>query len=85
MMTEEKDFGFKDVTSSFISQVGYNEEMRELRVNFSNGTKWRYFDIAPEKYISFLLAESQGKFFIHRIKPNYTGRKIKEEKTDEVA
>ena len=84
MSVEEKDFGFKGVSSSFIDGLGYNEELRELRVKFKNGTQWRYFDMAPEKYISFLLAESKGKYFLKSIKPNYTGRKVEEkEKTVE--
>ena len=84
MSVEEKDFGFKEVSSSFINRVGYNEGLRELRVTFKNGTNWKYFDIAPEKYISFLLAESKGKFFLRKIKPNYAGRKIEEEKETKV-
>ena len=84
MSVVEKGFGFKEVSSSFINRVGYNEGLRELRVTFKNGTNWKYFDIAPEKYISFLLAESKGKYFLKSIKPNYTGRKVEEkEKTVE--
>ncbi len=80
MSVGERDFGTKGVSSSFINAVGYNEEIRELRVTFKNGTKWRYFDVAPEKYISFLLADSKGKFFLKNVKPNFTGRKVEEEK-----
>ena len=83
MSVVEKGFGFKEVSSSFINRVGYNEEIKELRVTFKNGTNWKYFGVEPEKYISFLLAESQGKFFLSSIKPNYAGRKIEPEKEEE--
>ena len=70
---------FESVKSSYIDAVAYNENKRELRVQFKNGVTWKYFDVPAAAHVSLLLAESTGRFFAKEIKGVFTGRKIEPE------
>jgi lysyl-tRNA synthetase class 2 len=42
-----------------------------LDVEFTSGTKYRYFAVPERVFHEFLAAESKGVFFNRRIKPCY--------------
>lgn len=67
---------FEPVKSSYIKEVGYDEDKQELRVKFKNGVTWKYFDVPTSAHVSLLMAESTGRFFAREIKGVFTGRKV---------
>lgn len=64
------------VTSSQIAAIGHNSDTNTLRVQFTTkkpdakGSVYDYQNIDAEMFKAFLAAESKGKFFNTRIKPN---------------
>ena len=70
---------FESVKSSYIDAISYNEEAKELKVQFKNGATWSYVDVPPAIHVSLLLAESTGKYFAKEVKGVFSGRKIKSE------
>ena len=63
------------VTSSQISEIGYDSEARVLSVRFNGkegrrGNLYRYSDVTPQQYDAFLAAPSKGSWFGNNIKNN---------------
>jgi len=75
----------KKVNSSNIEQIGYEENhkitinstMPTLRIVFSNGSIYDYYNVPKEIYEDFLKAESIGKYFWAKIKDKYEYERIK--------
>lgn len=67
---------FKKVTSTNISEIGYDESKQELQVRFSNGNLYSYSDVSKEDYDKLMEAKSVGKYFHGTIKPKYKGSKV---------
>lgn len=74
------------VKSSNIKQIGYDENYRVslnkkpikvLRIYFTSGFIYDYYDVSKEIYESFLKAESIGKYFWEHIKDKYNYEKVK--------
>ncbi|WP_425502711.1 KTSC domain-containing protein [Pinirhizobacter soli] len=59
------------VTSSNISEVGYDENSRTLEVLFSNGSLYQYFDVPPQIYAELERAGSIGQYLNANIKGNF--------------
>tara|TARA_R110002050_G_scaffold3249_3_gene17203 strand:- start:52970 stop:53179 length:210 start_codon:yes stop_codon:yes gene_type:complete len=59
------------VTSSNISEIGYDEPSRTLEVLFSNGSVYQYFDIPPQIYTELLHAGSVGRYLNSTIKGHF--------------
>lgn len=57
--------------SSMFKSYSYNEADRILTVVFGNGGTYDYFKVPPETFNEMKDAESEGKFFLSRIKPTY--------------
>ena len=76
MSADERQVVFEKVNSSYIDAIAYNEEKQELRVQFSSGVTWKYFEVPPAIHISLLLAGSTGKYFAKEVKGVFTGRKF---------
>lgn len=53
------------VTSSLIRAVAYDEDARELRVRFSNGSLYRYLGVPPEVAAELVdpAGGSTGRYF----------------------
>lgn len=66
----------KPVSSSMLNAVGYDKDEKKLTVEFSNGATYEYEEVEPEIYEEFVNADSVGKYFLYKIKPNYTGVRI---------
>lgn len=59
------------VTSSNISEVGYDENSRTLEVLFTNGNLYQYFDVPPQIYAELMQAGSVGQYLNANIKGNF--------------
>jgi KTSC domain len=65
------------VESTSIELVGYDEDARELYVQFRlRGRMYVYFDVPPEAYAALLEASSKGRYLNFEIKPYYRYRRV---------
>lgn len=64
------------VDSSVIASVGYDRDRRVLEVELVSGAVYQYLDVPPKDYLALLAADSQGRFYNQRIKPNYQYRQV---------
>jgi hypothetical protein len=56
------------VESSNLRQMGYDEETRELFIQFSDNSIYVYFNVIPVVYQKLVNAESLGKEFASLVK-----------------
>ncbi|MDD5650844.1 MAG: KTSC domain-containing protein [Candidatus Nanoarchaeia archaeon] len=68
------------VKSSNINKIGHDEHSQVLRVEFSNGNLYEYYDVKKEIYEKLQKAESVGSFFSKNIRNSYKYKKL--EKND---
>ncbi len=61
----------KDVESSMLASVGYDEKTETLEVEFNNGGVYEYYEVEKEVYEKLLNAESLGSYFYHNIRDDY--------------
>lgn len=61
--------------SSNIAQVGYDQESNTLRIVFTNGSVYDYYEVDEQIYRHLLQAPSKGQFFHQYIRNNYTYQK----------
>lgn len=58
----------KAVSSTNLSEVGYDEAQQQLVVTFKSGGKWRYDNVTPSEYEALMNAPSIGSHFHTHIK-----------------
>ena len=61
--------------SSNLSNAEYNEETRQLTIEFKSGTTYTYADVDEATYASLLTAPSPGAYFAANIKDKFTWTK----------
>ena len=61
----------KPVVSSSIQSVGYDEQAREMHVQFKSGKTYVYKGVEPHTYRNMLRAPSIGKFHAQHVKDTY--------------
>ena len=61
----------QSVTSSNVSEIGYDEDRRILEVLFLNGSVYQYFDVPPQIYNELTQASSIGQYLNGNIKGKY--------------
>ncbi len=62
---------YKNVKSSHISSVKYDEDLQDLKIRFKKGGTYLYADV-PQKVVEGLLAApSKGKYFHAKIRKTY--------------
>ena len=66
----------KRVNSSKLRSVGYDEQMRTLEVEMSNGQVFQYSGVYPEVYRRFMAAPNPTSFFDDKIADEYTGKRV---------
>lgn len=66
----------KKVSSSNLSEIGYDEATKNLRVKFKSGQLYEYEGIKPEQYNSLLNSKSLGKHFNQNIKNNFPCKEV---------
>jgi hypothetical protein len=64
------------VSSSNISEVGYDDQSRTLEVLFQNGSLYQYFDVPPQMFAELLHASSIGQYLNSNIKGSYRYARI---------
>ncbi len=67
------------VESSNLAAIGYDAESKTLQADFKNGKRFQYQNVPPELFAEFQAAESVGKFFAARIKPEFLGVPLKDD------
>lgn len=48
--------------SSTVTEIAYHEGSRDLFVRFKNGDTYKYKNVPPEEWESFLHSDSKGKY-----------------------
>lgn len=70
--------------SSLLKSAGYEVDTKTLEIEFlKGGNVYQYHGVSPETFRSFMEAESQGKFFLTRIKNEFKYTKIETKTTEE--
>lgn len=64
------------VSSSQISEIGYDEPNQDLYVTFKNGTTYKYFNVPFGIYQLLLNATSVGKTLNEVVKGKYDSIKL---------
>lgn len=64
------------VTSSMIAGVGYDDDARELLVEFTSGATWAYEGVGRESFEDMKAAGSVGQYFLRWIKGKYPERRV---------
>ena len=64
------------VNSAVIKALGYNEESRVCRVEFSTGRVFDYENMAPDVYAQFSGAASIGRYWHANVKGQYSFREV---------
>lgn len=70
------DIKWKLVESSNIVAIGYDEDERQLHIQFKSGLEYVYHDVPTEVWQEFLVAPSKGKYLNERIKGVYAYEKV---------
>lgn len=65
------------VESSNVAAVGYHEDVKDIHVQFKNGSTYKYGNVPKEVYEQLVGAASVGGFLNSQIKPNYSCERIK--------
>lgn len=65
----------KNVFSSMVSEVGWEEESSSLLITWSTGKKGAYADVPEEVAVRLSNAASVGTMINEEIKPNFKYRK----------
>jgi len=66
----------KRVNSTRLRSVGYDEKMRMLEIEMSNGQVFQYSGVYPEVYRRFMAAPNPTAFFDDKIAEEYSSRRV---------
>lgn len=66
----------KDVYSTMVSNVGWDDETNDLLVTWANGRKSAYSDVPEDVALALSNAPSVGTMINMEIKPHYAHRYI---------
>jgi hypothetical protein len=61
-----------EVKSSLITAIGYNEDQKELTVEFKKGGTYTYKSVPYAIYTAMQEAVSVGSFFLRNVKGQYS-------------
>lgn len=64
------------VTSSNISDIGYDEDSQTLEVGFKNGSVYQYAGVPLSEYEGLMSAGSHGTYLAANIKGRYPYTKL---------
>ena len=62
--------------SSNIAAVQYDDETRELTVEFQNGASYKYREVPPSVMAGFREAGSVGQYFFAAVKNRYSYERL---------
>lgn len=60
-----------EVNSAAIKKAKYDYELQKLRLTFTNGKKYDYFNVPLDRFLSMKYSESIGKFIHKHILKQY--------------
>lgn len=66
----------KNVHSSNLKSIGYNEDKKILEVEFNSGGVYQYNNVPKNIFEELMTASSHGKYFNQMIKEIYSWNKI---------
>lgn len=66
----------RPIKSTNISQVGYDEATKVLRIVFNSGSTYDYFDVDAQTHRFLMQSPSKGGFFHKYIKNNFRCEKV---------
>jgi hypothetical protein len=61
----------RDVTSSNLAQIGFDNKTNTLRVVFATGVTYDYYGVDEQTYRHLLQAPSKGKYFHRYIRDRF--------------
>jgi hypothetical protein len=67
---------YKYVNSSQVKGVAYDQDSRELFVQFTNGSEYKYNDVPYEEYSNLASAPSVGSYLNQNIKGVYSYERV---------
>jgi hypothetical protein len=62
--------------SSVIRRFSYEEPQRRLRVTFTSGDVYDYFDVPPDLPEDWKAAFSKGQFFAERVRDRFDYQRV---------
>lgn len=68
----------RELSSSVIARVAYDETSNTLNVEFRNGGVYQYYEIPPDVYEELVQAESAGVYFAQNIRDVYRFARVGE-------
>lgn len=66
----------KEVVSSNLKSVGYDQITKLLEIEFKGGRLYQYSSVPPQIYEGLMNAASKGKFFHAHIRDTFSYKKI---------
>lgn len=63
-------------SSSFITNVSWDDDTETLLVQFISGTTWLYHDVSEDVYNRLVRSPSVGQFFNKNVRDKYVGQVI---------
>ena len=66
----------KNVTSSNVASVGYEEETSTLEVEFKSGAIYQYSDVPKSEFEGLINASSVGMYLNSHVKTKYNYTKV---------
>lgn len=63
------------VESEAIEEIAYDRDQSTMRVRFTHGDWYRYFEVPEKVFREFVAAESHGRFFHDHIRDRYAYRR----------
>jgi len=68
---EKLNLEWRPLESKLLAAAAYEAARHILYLRFHSGEVYRYFTVPAEQYQEFLDAESQGKYFLSRIRNQF--------------
>jgi hypothetical protein len=62
--------------STAISEIEYDEYSETLRVRFTDGSVYAYWNVPQEEYANLMYASSAGSYFNAHIRNRYSYRAV---------
>lgn len=66
----------RKVSSSMINSIGYESKTQKLRIEFSKGQEYVYFDVPSHVYRDLMSASSVGRHFIANVRDYYQYERV---------
>jgi len=72
MKQDDKEPMIVELRSSAIRTVGYDRASRQMRITFTSGGTYTYFDVPAWKFAGLVAASSAGQYFNDHIRDQHS-------------